>query len=153
MIILGYKIIDMENTAKNKEHVRRAVEEIWNGARYEKIEEFVSHDVIVHTSSPGSSIQGSDGAQQFFSELRNAFPDIRFTITDQVAEGNKVVTCWTAEGTHKGNFKGIKPTGKRFRITAIDIDRFQNGVVAECWSNMDELGLLQQLGVIPNEKM
>lgn len=139
----------MDNTAKNKEHVRRAVEEIWNGARYERMEEFVSRDFVVHTSSPDLSIQGAKGAQQFFTELRNAFPDILFTITDQVAEGDKVVTYWAAEGTHRGKFKGIAPTGRRFRITAIDIDRFENGKVAECWSNMDELGLLQQLGVIP----
>jgi steroid delta-isomerase-like uncharacterized protein len=139
----------MENTIKNKELVRRAVEEIWNGARYEKMEEFVSHDFVVHTSSPDMSIRGVKGAQQFFTELRNAFPDIVFTITDQVAEGDKVVTYWAAEGTHRGSFKGIPPTGRRFRMTAIDIDRIENGRVAECWSNMDELGLLQQLGVIP----
>src|SRR5690349_17460654 len=128
----------MENTIRNKEHVRRAVEEIWNGARYEKMEEFVSHNFVAHSSSPDLTVHGLNGAQQFFTELRNAFPDIRFTVTDQVAEGDKVVTYWEAEGTHNGNFKGIPPTGKRFRITAIDIDRFENGLVAECWTNMDE---------------
>lgn len=139
----------MENMEKNKEHVRRAVEEIWNGAKYDKVEEFVLRDFVIHVSSFGNKIQGTQGAIQFFTELRHAFPDIHFTIRDQVAEGDKVVTYWTAEGTHKGSFKGIPATGKKFSINAIDIDRFENGKVAECWSNMDELGLLQQLGVLP----
>lgn len=138
----------MDNTAKNKEHVRRAVEVIWNSAKYEKLPEFVSNDFIAHSSTPELTVHGLQGAQQFFTELRNAFPDIHFTITDQVAEGDKVVTYWAAEGTHTGDFKGIPPSGKRFRITAIDIDRFENGKVAECWTNMDELGLLKQLGVL-----
>ena len=59
------------------------------------------------------------------------------------------MTHWTASGTHKGEFKGIQPTGKKFTVTAIDIDRIVDGKVKECWTNMDELGLLQQLGVIP----
>jgi steroid delta-isomerase-like uncharacterized protein len=139
----------MENIEKNKQLVRRAVEEIWNGARYDTVEEYITRDFVVHTSTPENTIHGAQGIRQFFTELRDAFPDIRFTIQDQVAEGDKVVTYWTAEGTHKGNFKGIPATGRHFRITAIDIDRIENGKVRECWSNMDELSLLQQLGVIP----
>lgn len=138
----------MENIEKNKQHIRRAVEEIWNGARYENLEKFISRDFVAHTSTPDQKIEGVQATKEFYTGLRNAFPDIHFTITDQVAEADKVVTHWTAEGTHKGNFKGIAATGKRFRITAIDIDRFVNGKVAECWTNMDELGLLQQLGAI-----
>lgn len=139
----------MENTERNKQLVRRAVEEIWNGAKYENMEDFVARDFVVHMPSPDMKIYGPEGTKQFFTELRNAFPDLHFTITDQVAEGDKVVTYYTAEGTHTGAFKGIPPTGKRIRVVAIDIDRLANGKVAECWSNMDELGLLQQLGAIP----
>jgi predicted ester cyclase len=139
----------METIEQNKQTVRRAVEEIWNGAKYENLDEFILSDFVVHTPSPDLKIYGLEGTRQFFTELRNAFPDLYFTITDQVAEGDKVVTYYVAEGTHKGPFKGIAPTGKRIRITAIDIDRLANGKVAECWSNMDELGLLQQLGAVP----
>jgi steroid delta-isomerase-like uncharacterized protein len=139
----------METIEKNKQTVRRAVEEIWNGARYENLDEFLAKGFIGHTSSPDLKIVGAEGVRKLFSELRNAFPDLRYTITDQVAEGEKVVTYWTAEGTHRGTFKGIAPTGKRIKITAIDIDRLVNGKVIECWNNMDELGLLQQLGVVP----
>jgi predicted ester cyclase len=60
-----------------------------------------------------------------------------------------VVTRWLAHGTHTGEFQGIPPTGKQGRFMGIDIDRIANGKVVECWPSADELGLLQQLGVIP----
>jgi len=140
-----------ENNAaseQNKSLVRGAIEEIWNKGNYDNIEEVVSRNFIVHADTPDEEIHGPEGAKQWFSQLRKAFPDIHFTIIDQIAEEDRVVTHWTASGTHKGEFKGIPPTGKQFTVTAIDIDRIVNGRVAECWTNMDELGLLRQLGII-----
>lgn len=139
----------LNQAEQNKELVRRAVEQIWNGGNYEIIEEFVSQNFVVHSPAPEEEIRGPENAKQFFIQLREAFPDIRFTIVDQVAEGEKVATHWTATGTHKGDFKGIPPTGKQFKINAIDIDRIVGGKVVDCWSNMDELGLLRQLGALP----
>ncbi|HTF28997.1 MAG TPA: ester cyclase [Flavitalea sp.] len=137
-------------TEKNKSLVTRAVKEIWNEGNYNNLEEFISADFVAYSSSPGEEdVHGYEGAKYYFTQLRNAFPDLHFTITDQIAEGDKVVTHWTASGTHKGEFKGIPPTGKKFAVTSIDIERIVDGKVTECWANMDELGLLQQLGVIP----
>jgi steroid delta-isomerase-like uncharacterized protein len=136
------------HTNQNKDLIRRAVEEIWNQGNYSNLERFVSRDFTVHLSND-EKIQGVEGIKQFFSELRNAFPDIRFVIEDQVAEADRVVTHWTAKGTHQGTFKGIPPSGKRLNFTAIDIDRIVDGKVVECWSKMDELGILKQLGVMP----
>lgn len=136
-------------TEKNKNLVSRAVKEIWNEGNYDNLEEFVSRDFVAYSSGKGEDVHGLDGARQFWTEFRNAFPDIHFTIEHQIAEGDRVVTHWTASGTHKGEFKGIQPTGKKFTVTSIDIDRIVDGKVMECWSSMDELGLLQQLGVIP----
>lgn len=133
---------------QNKDLIRRAVEEIWNQGNYSNLERFVSRDFTVHLSND-EKIQGVEGIKQFFSELRSAFPDIRFVIEDQVAEADRVVTHWTAKGTHQGMFKGIPPSGKRLSFTAINIDRIVDGKVVECWSEMDELGILKQLGVIP----
>lgn len=133
--------------AQNKNLVRRAVEEVWNGGNYDNLEEFITRDFIIH-SAPGELIRGLEGVREFYTQLRNAFPDIHFTIDSQVAEADKVVTQWTARGTHKGSFRGIPATGKKFSMTAIDIDRVVDGRVVECWPRMDELGLLQQLGVI-----
>jgi predicted ester cyclase len=78
-----------------------------------------------------------------------AFPDLHFTVEDIIAEGDKVVTRLTCRGTQQGAFMGIPPTGKQATVTAIDINRFAGGKSVEHWLNMDTLGLLQQLGVIP----
>ena len=134
---------------KNKEFLRKAVEEVWNKGNFDNMKEMVSDDFVIHF--PGEEIRGLENIKTFYTELRKAFPDIRFTIVDQIAEENKVVTRWTAAGTHKGEFKGIPPTGQKVKISAIDIDRISDGKFVECWSNMDELGLKQQLGVIPGK--
>ena len=81
---------------------------------------------------------------------RTAFPDMRITIEDQVAEGDKVVTRWTASGTHQGDLMGIDPTGRRATVTGITIDRISGGKVEETWTNFDAMGMMQQLGVIPS---
>jgi predicted ester cyclase len=81
--------------------------------------------------------------------LREAFPDLHFTVEDQIAAGDRVVTRWAGTGTHEGEFQGIPPTGRKVRISGIDIDRFASGKVVECWPEVNELGLLQQLGVLP----
>lgn len=133
---------------QNKLLVRRAIEEVWNGGNLSAIDEFVAGDFVVHGSTPGGDIQGPEGARRFFGALHEAFPDIRFTIEDQIAEGDRVVTRWTARGTHTGTFMGVPPTGRPIRMTATDVDRIANGKVVECWSQFDDLGLMQQLGVV-----
>ena len=133
---------------RNKNLIRKATEEIYNQGNYAHIDEIVSNDFVMHSLNPNKEIHGPEGARNFVIALRTAFPDIKFTIKDQFAEGHKVVTHLVAEGTHQGSFEGIPPTGKSFKISAIDIDYIKNGKVSECWSNMDELSLLQQLGVV-----
>jgi steroid delta-isomerase-like uncharacterized protein len=134
---------------QNKAIVRRAVEEIWNGRNFAILAEVAASDIIIHATMPESEIHGPEGIKQFYGALHNAFPDLHFTIEDQIAEGDRVVTRWSARGTHTGEFQGIPPTGTHFRLTGIDIDRIANGKVVECWPNADELGLLQQLGALP----
>jgi predicted ester cyclase len=81
---------------------------------------------------------------------RTTFPDVRITIEDQVAEGDKVVTRWTGRGIHQGDLMGIAPTGTRATVTGITIDHISGGKVAETWANFDVMGMIQQLGVIPS---
>lgn len=133
---------------RNKDLVRRAVKEIWNDGNYSGLEEFITRDFTIHAADPDEQIRGIEGVKQFYTELREAFPDIHFTIESQIAEADKVVTQWTARGTHKGVFRGIQPTGRKFTMSSIDIDRLVDGKVVECWPSMDELGLLRQLGVV-----
>ena len=98
---------------------------------------------------PGGKFTGPDGLKQFVQIYRGAFPDVRITINDQIAEGDKVVTRWTATGTHKGQLMGIAPTNKHATVTGVDIDRYQDGKVVEAWASYDMFGMLQQLGVVP----
>ena len=133
---------------QNKMRMRRAINEVWNGENFTAVNELVTSDVVLHLSRPGDEIHGREGVSQFYAELHAAFPDIHFTIEDQLSAGDKVVTRWTCRGTHKGEFQGMSPTGNQITMTGIDIDRFANGKVVECWPVMDELSMLQQLGAV-----
>jgi steroid delta-isomerase-like uncharacterized protein len=136
---------------KNKELLRKAVEEVWNKGNFDNMKEMISDDFVIHFSRPGEELRGPENVKQFYSSLRGAFPDLHFKILNQVAEEDKVVTHWTASGTHQGEFKGIPATGNKVTFTAMDIDRIVDGKAVECWSNVDELSLMQQLGVIPGK--
>jgi steroid delta-isomerase-like uncharacterized protein len=134
---------------RNKAMVRRAIEQVWNRADYDSLDELVASDIVIHSTTPGDDIHGPEGIRQFYGALRAAFPDLHFTVEDQVAAGDRVVTRWTASATHSGAFQGLPPTGRQIRLAGIDIDRFANDKVVECWPVMDELGLLHQLGALP----
>jgi steroid delta-isomerase-like uncharacterized protein len=133
----------------NKALARRAFEEVYNRGDLAVVDELVAKDFVNHGSALFGDVHGPEGVKQVVAMVRAAFPDIRITVDDQIAEGDKVVTRWTARATHTGEFQGIAPTGKQGQVTGIDVDRFAGGRVVECWSSMDELGLLQQLGVVP----
>ncbi len=130
----------------NKALVSRSIDEIYNQGNLAAVDQYAASDFVIH--APSGDIHGTAGARQYVAMLREAFPDFHITIEDQVADGDRVVTRWTAEGTHLGEFQGISPTGKRGTMTGIDIDRIADGKVVECWTNTDDLGLMQQLGVI-----
>jgi steroid delta-isomerase-like uncharacterized protein len=131
---------------RNKAQVRRVIEEIYNRGDLAAVDELASSDLVIHASS--QDIRGRDGAKQYVAALRAGFPDLHLTVEDQVAEGDMVVTRWTASGTHTGAFQGIPATGKAIRVAGTDIDRIIDGKTVECWAHVDELGLMQQLGVV-----
>jgi steroid delta-isomerase-like uncharacterized protein len=152
------RILALDPTEQTRRHpmsqqntmlVRRAIDEVWNRGNYDTLDDFVAADIVIHAATPGAEIHGPEGIRQFYGMLRTAFPDLHFTIEDQVAAGDRVVTRWRATGTHDGEFQGIPATGKTVRITGIDIDRLAGGKVVECWPQVDELGLMQQLGALP----
>ena len=105
-------------------------------------------DAIDHNPVPGQG-PGLEGVKQVFAVFAAGFPDIHFSVEDMIAEGDKVVSRLTMHGTHRGDFQGIAPTGKSITQTGIDILRIVGGKVVERWGEFDNLGLLQQLGVIP----
>lgn len=137
------------STEDNKALDRRGFEEVWNQGNLAVIDELSAENVVTH-NPPGPPMQGTEAFKQFIQMYRSAFPDTQMTVEDQIAEGDKVVTRWTARGTHQGELMGIPATGKQVTVTGISVSRWANGKTVESWSNFDTLGMLQQLGVVPS---
>lgn len=135
---------------QNKALARRSVEEVWNQGKLDVINELVAENATFHDPNvPGGKFTGPQGFKQFVEIYRGAFPDVHITISDQIAEGDKVATRWSATGTHKGPLMGIAATGKRATVTGTDTGRYANGKLVEEWLSYDMFGMLQQLGVVP----
>ncbi len=135
---------------ENKAIVRRMYEEILNKGNLALADEIIAFDAFSHQpAAPPESLPGPEGVKRVVKMLQSAFPDQHTTIEEMIAEGDKVVMRGTLSGTHKGNFLGIPPTGKHFTMTQIHILRLVDGKVTEHWVNRDDLGMMQQLGVIP----
>src|SRR5215211_974401 len=134
----------------NKTISRRFLEEAWNKGNLAVLDEIIAKDHV--NSGPGTLPglpNGPEGVKQLVTTYRNAFPDIHFTIDEQIDEGDKVVTRWSAHGTHQGELAGIPATGKSSTVTGIAVDRLVNGKIADSWGIFDQFGMMQQLGVIP----
>jgi len=136
------------STEQNKALFRRLLDEVANKGNIALIDELVSPGVLEHEAFPGLS-PDREGVKQFFTRIRQAFLDLRVTIHDEIAEGDKVVFRETWSGTHKGEFVGVAPTGKKVSFGTIDIVRIADGKIVEHWGQTDTMGLMQQLGVIP----
>jgi steroid delta-isomerase-like uncharacterized protein len=133
---------------QHKELYRRFIEECFTGGNLALVDEMIAADAVDHQAPPGTA-QGAEGLKQFLSMFRSAFPDLQATVDQVIAEGDTIAARFTMSGTHQGEFFGIPPTGKRMEITGIDVVRFENGKIVEHWGNQDDLGMMQQLGVIP----
>jgi predicted ester cyclase len=139
---------------ENKSVVRREFEEIFSqGGNLDAAEEIYAPDYVGHEPTFGD-VHGVEGAKQFAATYRQAFPDIQTTMEDQLAEGDKVVTRFSSRGTHQGESEEFgPPTGNRIEVTGITIERFsEEGKIVEDWTNFDALGLMQQLGLVPEQQ-
>ena len=133
----------------NKNIVRRLFEEVWNKGNLQVTDELFTPNYANHDSSTPDLGRGPEGERKRATLYRTAFPDLRLTVEDIIAEGETVVARWSCRGTHKGDLNGIAPTGKRVNITGISIARLTNGKMSEGFVNWDALSLMQQLGVVP----
>jgi len=136
---------------ENKAIARRIFEEIWNKRNLDLIGETFATNFVRNdpASADLSGPIGPEGFKQVVNVYVSAFPDHHFTPESIIAEGDMVVTRWTATGTHKGELAGIPPTGVYAAVTGISIYQIADGKVVEEWSNWDTLGMMQNLGVIP----
>jgi steroid delta-isomerase-like uncharacterized protein len=135
-------------TADNKAPARKMIEEVWNKQNLSAAELMIAPKYIAHDPATPGDIRGIAGFRQFFHQYTSAFPDQHFTIDDLIAEGDRVVTRWSVEGTQTGPLPGIPPTGKRIRVTGTTISRIENGKIVEDYIHWDALGMMQQLGVM-----
>jgi steroid delta-isomerase-like uncharacterized protein len=132
---------------QNKALARRIFDEMESKGNLSIADETFASDFVNHT--PFGENHGPQGAKQFVKMLRSAFPDLHATVEDQVAEGDKVATRFTARGTHKGELNGIPASANTMEISGIVISRFANGKIIEQWGNPDVFGLMRQIGAIP----
>jgi len=138
------------STEQNKTTARRIVDEAWNKHNTKPIDELFSNDAILHNPQDPTVVKGAQGATATLETYLTAFPDVKITIEKEIAEGDYVVQHLRAIGTNTGHFNGMPATGKKANTTGAMTTRFdQSGKIVEVWSFFDNLGLMQQLGVVP----
>ena len=134
--------------AENKATVQHLYEQLFNRGNLPVADEVIAPDFINHNAPPGSN-RGPASMRQLITMLSTAFPDMHYTIEELVAEDDTVVIRVTVTGTHRGPFQGISPTGRSFRQDQMHFIRFREGKVVEHRAVRDDLGVMRQLGVIP----
>jgi steroid delta-isomerase-like uncharacterized protein len=132
--------------SENEAVVRRLIDEVINQGQTSPLAELVGADHVGHDTL--GDHYGPDGVRISVAELRTAFPDLRISIDDLLAAGDRVVHRFTMAGTHAGPFLGLPATGRPVRTTGIEIGRISGGKLAERWSVLDTIGLLRQLGAV-----
>lgn len=118
---------------------------------FELFKETVSTANIDHDPAPGQA-PGPEGYRALFAGMRNAFPDMNVAVDTMVADDESIAIAYTLTGTQTGAFMGVAPTGKKIKIRGLQISKFKDGKMIERWGSSDQLGLLQQLGVVEQRK-
>ena len=134
---------------ENKAIVRQQEEELFTQGNLDAADEVYAPDYVGHDPSNSEEVRGLEAAKRAASDYRQAFPDLRVTVEDLIAEEYMVAARLRVRGTHLGDLNGIAPTGRRVDFTGIVISRVEGGRIAEDWANFDDLGMMRQLGVIP----
>jgi steroid delta-isomerase-like uncharacterized protein len=114
-------------------------------ADFSLLDGVLAEDAVDHNPVPGMK-QGREGIKESFAAGRPAFPDMRFTVEDMIAEGDKVACRLTLRGTHRGTFQSVAASGVQISMTGIDVLRFEGGKLVERWGEFDDLSLLRQIG-------
>jgi len=118
---------------ENKALIRRWLDDVLSRGDLERADELFARGYNLHDPSFPRDVHGPEGVKGYVAAYRAAFPDVRFAVEDQIAEGDKVVTRWTARGTHRGEFLGIAPTGDEVTVSGIEFDRVVGDRIDEAW--------------------
>ena len=132
---------------ESKVIIRRWFEDLFNEGNLDVADEIVAPNHVAHDPALPDVLSGPEGQKHVVSLYRGAFPDAHITVEHQIAEGHEVVTRWT--GTHQGEIMGVTPSGNRVEVPEITIVRVSGGKIEETWTSYDTLGMLRQIGAIP----
>ncbi|GBC94902.1 hypothetical protein HRbin16_00687 [bacterium HR16] len=135
----------------NSDVVRRFVEEVLNQGNLDAAGQFFWEDMVEQVPLPGQG-PGLEGLKDVLRGLRTAFPDMHWTIHEQITEGEKVLSRFEWTGTHRGTFLGVPATHRPVVVWGMVIDRFEGGKIKDTRIIMDALGLMMQLGMILSPK-
>jgi predicted ester cyclase len=125
------------STEENKALVRKEQEELWN------------HTGNLDAAGELFAPEQAEAARQEAADFRRGFPDVVSIIEDLIAEGDMVAARWSSRATHLGEYVGVPPTGNEVEFTGISVYRIEGGRIAESWTEEDELGLMRQIGAVP----
>jgi predicted ester cyclase len=145
----GMESMESDRIKHAKEHQGSFAVGLEERARHPEAEPRGRFSTGVEQTGVGKPFKGPAGAKESIGRLREAFPDITFTVEEMIAEGDLVATRWTATGTNDGEFMGHEPTGRQGTIDGMTIQRFENGRIVEGWTQQDALGLLRLIGAVP----
>ena len=137
--------------AENRKLFQRYFDVVANEGNLDLADEIFASDYQHHdpANPDPRPVVGPQGVRDHLTSLRDAFPDLIFDIDDMVAEGDQIIVRWTVRGTNTGDYFGMPATGKSIEITGMNTWRTRDGQAVEGWVNRDDMGLLQQLGVVP----
>ena len=133
---------------ENKTTMRRYLD-VFEQGNIELLDELLAPDYVNRTPATPDLPTGPEGVKGVVSMFRSAMPDLRVAVEDMIAEGDKVATRYTLEGTHEGELFGVPPTGRRLSIKSMTVERVSDGKIREHWRVTDNLEMMQQLGVVP----
>ncbi len=128
--------------------VRRCFEDIVAHGDLAVAEQVLADDVVFHTAN-GTVLRGKREFQHFAQQMREAFPDLRFEIEEEISDGERVATRYTMRGTFESTLMGLLPNGEEFAVGGIDTFRLNEGKIAEIHASYDTLGQMQQLDIVP----
>jgi steroid delta-isomerase-like uncharacterized protein len=138
-------------SSENKQLVRRLFNDLLNKGNLAVADAIIAATHVHHDPVTPDFGKGPEGQKQVISLYRNAFPDLKFKIDQMIEADDFVTTRYTSTGTHKGELRGIAATNKTVRVEGIVINRISRGKITETWVIWDALGLMQQLGVVPEK--
>jgi steroid delta-isomerase-like uncharacterized protein len=134
------------STVEIKQITRQFFDDAYNQGNLEGIDNLVTPSFVYHAR--GEDVQGLENFKKWIASDRAAFPDMRFTIVDSIAEYNKVASTFVVEGTHKKEFRGIPATHKKFETVGITVFHFDGNKIKEAWIVVDGLSAALQIGVV-----